>query len=256
MTPSLLAIDQGTTSTRAMVFSTGGEVLARAQVELPQIFPAPGWVEHDPETIWAHTLNVCREALATPGIGRIAALGITNQRETTLVWDRATGRPVYHAIVWQDRRTAQLCEALSTPEAQALVAERTGLVLDPYFSASKIRWLLDTVPGVRERADRGELAVGTVDSFLLWRLTEGRVHATDATNAARTLLFDIRRQCWDDELLSLFGIPASLSPHVRHNPGDVGPTRLFGNPIPITGLAAHQQAHPVGQACAPPGSVQ
>ncbi len=256
MTPSLLAIDQGTTSTRAMVFSTGGEVLARAQVELPQIFPAPGWVEHDPETIWAHTLRVCREALATPGVSRIAALGITNQRETTLVWDRATGRPVYHAIVWQDRRTAGLCEALSTPEAQALVAGRTGLVLDPYFSASKIRWLLDTVPGVRERADRGELAFGTVDSFLLWRLTEGRVHATDATNAARTLLFDIRRQCWDEELLALFGIPASLLPEVRDNAADFGTTHLFGNPIPITGMAGDQQAAAVGQACVQPGMVK
>ncbi|MCL6264171.1 glycerol kinase GlpK [Craterilacuibacter sp. RT1T] len=258
MPPRLLVIDQGTTSTRAMLFDQNGAVLARAQTELPQIFPAPGWVEHDPEVIWNHTLMLCRQALATPGAAAapIAGIGIANQRETTVLWDRATGRPVYHAIVWQDRRTAALCETLATPDNSALVTARTGLVLDPYFSASKIRWLLDTVPGVRERAERGELAFGTIDSFLLWRLTEGRVHATDATNAARTLLFNIHTQQWDADLLALFGIPASLLPEVRDNATQFGVTRLFGAPIPITGMAGDQQAATVGQACFAPGMIK
>ncbi|MCP9759458.1 glycerol kinase [Aquitalea sp. S1-19] len=258
MPPRLLVIDQGTTSTRAMLFDHHGMVLARAQTELPQIFPAPGWVEHDPEVIWNHTLMLCRQALATPGASTepIAGIGIANQRETTILWDRATGRPVYHAIVWQDRRTAALCETLATADNSALVAARTGLVLDPYFSASKIRWLLDTVPGVRERAERGELAFGTIDSFLLWRLTEGRVHATDATNAARTLLFNIHTQQWDADLLALFGIPASLLPEVRDNAAEFGVTRLFGAPIPITGMAGDQQAATVGQACFAPGMIK
>jgi len=241
-----------------MVFDTAGRTVAAAQRELPQIFPAPGWVEHDPDTLWEHTLDVCRRVLAAPGVDvtAIAAAGITNQRETTILWDRTTGQPIYHAIVWQDRRTAPLCEALATPDNTALIRDRTGLLLDPYFSASKIRWLLDTLPQARERAQRGELAFGTVDSFLLWRLTEGRVHATDATNAARTLLFNIHTQEWDADLLALFDIPAALLPQVRDNAAEFGETRLFGAPIAITGMAGDQQAATIGQACFHPGMIK
>ncbi|RXZ44369.1 glycerol kinase GlpK [Crenobacter cavernae] len=259
MSPLLLAIDQGTTSTRAMVFDAAGRAIARAQEELPQFFPQPGWVEHDPNIIWQHALEVCRAVLARPevgGVGRITAIGITNQRETTVLWDRTSGAPLAPAIVWQDRRTAARCAELSSPASAALVAERTGLVIDPYFSATKLAWLLDTVPGARDRAERGELAFGTIDCFLLWRLTEGHVHATDASNAARTLLFDIRRQQWDDELLALFDIPASLLPEVFDNAGYFGETTLFGRAIPITGMAGDQQAATVGQACFSPGDIK
>ncbi|TCW32790.1 glycerol kinase [Gulbenkiania mobilis] len=255
MTRTLLAIDQGTTSTRAIVFDTTGQVVARAQRELPQIFPAAGWVEHDPERIWSDTLAVCRTALAESP-ERPLAIGITNQRETTVLWDRATGKPVYHAIVWQDRRTAGLCEALAAAGHGDTVTARTGLVLDPYFSATKIRWLLDTLPGLRQRAEAGEIAFGTLDSFLLWRLTEGRVHATDATNAARTMLFNIHSQCWDDTLLTLFDIPRALLPEVYDNAHPFGTTTLFGPPLPITGMAGDQQAATVGQACFRPGRVK
>ncbi|MBI3146790.1 MAG: glycerol kinase GlpK [Pseudogulbenkiania sp.] len=254
MTATLLVIDQGTTSTRAMLFDAHGRVTARAQRELPQHFPQPGWVEHEPEDIWRDTLALCREVLASGA--RPVALGLTNQRETTLLWERASGRVLHRAIVWQDRRTAERCAALATPDNTALVSAKTGLLLDPYFSASKLAWLLDHVPGARERAELGELAFGTVDSFLLWRLTEGRVHATDASNAARTLLFDIHTQQWDDELLALFGIPRALLPEVRDNVAEFGVTTLFGPPLKITALAGDQQAATVGQACFEPGMIK
>lgn len=250
---AILALDQGTTSSRAMVFDARGRPLAQAQRELAQHFPQPGWVEHDPEDIWRDTIKVARAALAQGGFepGRIAAIGITNQRETTVLWDRATGTPIHRAIVWQDRRGAPLCERLRDEGHEALVQERSGLLLDPYFSATKLAWLLDNVPGAREKARRGNLAFGTIDCFLLWRLTDGKVHATDATNAARTMLFNITRQDWDDDLLALFDIPAAVLPEVRDNDADFGttPAGLFGVPIPIRGMAGDQQAATVGQAC-------
>ncbi|MEW9900519.1 glycerol kinase GlpK [Chitinivorax sp. PXF-14] len=260
MSDLLLAIDQGTTSSRAIVFDRAGQAVSRAQEELTQHFPSEGWVEHDPEEIWADTLAVCRAALSQHGVtpARIAAIGITNQRETTIVWDRATGKPIHHAIVWQDRRTAPFCQAHHSKERETWLAGKTGLLLDPYFSATKIRWLLDNVAGARERAERGELAFGTVDSFLLWRLTGGRVHATDATNAARTLLFNIHTQQWDEELLDFFGVPRSLLPDVRDCAADFGHTdeALFGTRIPIRGMAGDQQAATVGQACFEPGMIK
>ena len=254
----ILAIDQGTTSTRAMLFDASGRPGATAQRELSQIYPADGWVEHDPEEIWQATLAVCREALAAGGLGAgdIAAIGITNQRETTIVWERTSGRPIHNAIVWQDRRTADDCARLVADGHEDLVQGKTGLVIDPYFSAGKIAWLLDNVAGARDAAARGDLAFGTVDSFLLWRLTAGRVHATDATNAARTMLFDIHRQDWDDELLALFDIPRHLLPEVRDNASDFGVTALLGAEIPITGMAGDQQAATVGQACFAPGMIK
>jgi glycerol kinase len=251
---AILAIDQGTTSTRAIVFSAEGRPLAIARRDLTQHYPHAGWVEHDGEAIWQDAVAVAREALAIAGVP-VLALGITNQRETTLLWDRRTGEPVAPAIVWQDRRTADACAKLRAGGAEPLVRARTGLLLDPYFSATKLAWLLDR-PGIRARAERGELAFGTVDSFLLWRLTEGRVHATDAANASRTLLFDIHRQSWDDDLLALFGIPASLLPEVRDNSTIFGETTLLGGTIPIGGMAGDQQAALVGQACFTPGMVK
>src|ERR1700751_5164411 len=208
MSPSfyVLAIDQGTTSTRAMLFDTSGRAKSTAQVELSQYYPRPSWVEHDPEEIWQSVQSTCRE-LAADADGPIAAIGLANQRETTVLWERATGRPIYNAIVWQDRRTAELCERWRAEGLAEIVAQRTGLVIDPYFSASKIRWLLDNIPGLRVRARAGEIAFGTIDSFLLWRLSGGRRHATDVTNASRTMLFDIRRLVWDTDLLAAFGIP-------------------------------------------------
>ncbi len=253
--PHILSIDQGTTSTRAIVFDREGRQVAIAQRELTQHYPAPGWVEHDPEEIWRDALGTAREAMAAAGVP-VAAIGIANQRETVVVWDRATGAPVHRAIVWQDRRTAAACERLRADGAEPLVQARTGLLLDPYFSATKLAWLLDHVPGARARAGRGELAFGTVDSFLLWRLTGGRVHATDAANASRTLLFDIHRQRWDEELLRLFAIPAALLPDVRDNSGLFGATALFGAAVPIAGMAGDQQAALVGQACFAPGLVK
>jgi glycerol kinase len=253
----ILAIDQGTTSTRAMVFDAEGNLRGTAQQELTQHFPHPGWVEHDAEEIWTATLATARGAIAGARLdaGAIAAIGITNQRETTLIWDRASGRPVARAIVWQDRRTAAECARLG--DAAGAVAAKTGLVIDPYFSATKITWLLENVPGARAAAERGTLAFGTIDSFLVWRLTEGRVHATDATNAARTMLFDIHRQCWDDELLALFRVPRSLLPEVRDCVASFGATRLLGGAdIPILGVAGDQQAATVGQACFRPGMVK
>jgi glycerol kinase len=253
----ILAIDQGTTSTRAMVFDAGGEVVGQAQKELAQHFPEPGWVEHDAEEIWAAALATARGAMEAARLGAadIAAIGITNQRETAVVWERRSGRPIARAIVWQDRRTAAECARLA--DAALDVAAKTGLVIDPYFSATKIAWLLDHVAGARQAAERGELAFGTIDSFLVWRLTEGRVHATDATNAARTMLFDIHRQDWDDGLLRLFRVPPSLLPEVRDCVASFGATTLLGGKeIPILGIAGDQQAATVGQACFRPGMVK
>ncbi len=260
MTGHILAIDQGTTSTRAMLFDAGLSPIAIARRELPQHFPASGWVEHDPEDIWRATLATCREAMAEAGAtaADIAAIGITNQRETTLIWDRATGAPIGRAIVWQDRRTADICERLRADGHEAMVAARTGLLIDPYFSATKIAWLLDNVSGARARAESGELLFGTVDCYLLWRLTGGAAHATDATNAARTLLFDIHRGDWDDELLVLFRVPRAMLPVVRDCSGRFGTTTpaLFGGAITIAGIAGDQQAAAIGQACFAPGSVK
>jgi glycerol kinase len=259
-TAFVLAIDQGTTSSRAILFRPDTSVEAVAQREFAQHFPASGWVEHEPEDLWTTTLDVCREVLAKAGAKAvdIAAIGITNQRETTLVWDRASGRAIHRAIVWQDRRTADICAALKRDGEEPMVTARTGLLLDPYFSGTKIGWILDQVPGARQRAARGELAFGNVDSFLLWRLTGGKVHATDATNASRTLLFNIHTGEWDAELMKLLKVPASMMPQVRDCSADFGTTdaTLFGGSIPIRGIAGDQQAATVGQACFEPGMVK
>ncbi len=248
--PLLLAIDQGTTSTRALVFDGKGKPIAVAQEPLRQIYPANGWVEHDPEEIWAATLAVCGRVIAeVGGAARIKAIGITNQRETTIVWDRKTGAPVMNAIVWQDRRGAPRCAELKAAGHEGAVQSKTGLLIDSYFSATKLEWMLNNVPGLRDRARRGELAFGTVDSFLLWRLTGGKVHATDATNASRTMLFDIHRGCWDDDLLALFGVPRALLPDVRDTSGVFGTTALLGREIPVAALVGDQQGALVGQAC-------
>ena len=262
MRPSahILAIDQGTTSSRAIVFDAQLRPVASARQELTQHYPQPGWVEHDPDEIWQTTVATARDALARSGLSPrdIAGIGITNQRETTVVWDRATGKPIDRAIVWQDRRSADTCRRLKDAGHEPMIAAKTGLLLDPYFSATKIAWMLDKVPEARARAMRGELAFGTVDSWLLWRLTGGRVHATDATNASRTMLFDIHRGQWDDELLTLFDVPKSLLPEVRDCAGDFGTTdpNLFGGTIKISGIAGDQQAATVGQACFQPGMMK
>ncbi|WP_062343859.1 glycerol kinase GlpK [Novosphingobium sp. CCH12-A3] len=254
----VLAIDQGTTSTRALVFDGSRRVAASAQREFAQHYPADGWVEHDPEEIWRDTLQTSREALAKAGASAddIAAIGITNQRESVVLWDRATGEALHNVIVWQDRRTADTCAALQAQGHQAFVHEKTGLLLDPYFSATKIAWLLDTIPGARERAEKGELAVGTIDTFLLWRLTEGHSHKTDVTNASRTLLFDIVEQRWCPELLELFRVPAALLPEVCASAADFGMTSLLGGSIPICGIAGDQQAALVGQSCFAQGQAK
>lgn len=255
---AILAIDQGTTSTRAIVFDRGGRKLGSGQRELPQSYPQPGWVEHDAGRIWRDTVDCVRTALqeAARGPGDIASLGITNQRETTVIWDRATGKPIHLAIVWQDRRTSAFCQQHQA--RSGWLAEKTGLLLDPYFSATKIAWLLDAVPGARARADKGELAFGTIDCWLLWNLTGGRVHATDATNASRTALFNLRTQQWDEELLQFFGVPRALLPEVRDSADDYGNTQpaLFGGAIRIGGIAGDQQAATVGQACFAPGMIK
>ena len=255
--PLLLAIDQGTTSSRAIVFDSHGAVRTVAQREFRQHYPAGGWVEHDPEEIWSSTVAVTREALAAAG-GAVAAIGITNQRETTVVWDRATGAPIHRAIVWQDRRTAAHCRTLRDAGHEPAVSAKTGLLLDPYFSATKLAWILDHVDGARERAAAGDLAFGTIDTFLIWRLTGGAVHATDATNASRTLLFDIHAQAWDDALLQLFDVPRSVLPEVRDSADDFGTTTadVLGHAVPIGGVAGDQHAATVGQACFAPGMVK
>jgi glycerol kinase len=256
----LLAIDQGTTSSRAIVFDAALKPLGAGQQEFRQIFPEDGWVEHNPEEIWESVVAVCRAALKSAGVGagQLAGIGITNQRETTILWERATGRPVHNAIVWQDRRTSDVCARLKKAGKESLVRRKTGLVLDPYFSGTKLAWLLDHVPGARKRAARGELAFGTVDSFLLWRLTGGRAHATDATNASRTLLYDIRRCDWDDALLRLLRVPRQVLPQAMDCAAHFGVAEqgILGAPVPVLGMAGDQQAATIGQACFAPGTIK
>ena len=256
----ILSIDQGTTSSRALLINQAGDIIYAQQMEFSQYFPDDGWVEHDPNEIWNAILTVSRAVYdyASSSGCEIVAIGITNQRETTVVWDRQTGEPLYNAIVWQDRRTARQCALLKDTGVESIVTEKTGLLLDPYFSATKLAWILDHVPGARDRASRNELAFGTVDSFLIWRLTTGRVHATDATNASRTMLYDIRHQCWDSELLDIFSIPENCLPQVRDSADDFGVTapEIFGQSIPICGVAGDQQAALIGQACFLPGMIK
>ncbi|MFT5812734.1 MAG: glycerol kinase [Psychroserpens sp.] len=253
MSTYILAIDQGTTSSRAMLFTKQGKVHAVAQQEFEQHFPQDGWVEHDPNDIWKTVLNTCRKVLADNNVKptEVCAIGITNQRETTLVWDRKTGEPLYNAIVWQDRRTSDYCESIQFPYIEELINNKTGLLLDPYFSATKIRWILENVDGAKEKAEQGLLAFGTVDSFLLWHLTGGHEHRTDATNASRTMLFNIHTQEWDQELLELFDIPVTMLPEVMDSADNFGHTdsSLFNCEIPILGIAGDQQAALFGQAC-------
>ncbi len=256
----VLALDQGTTSSRAILFDEAGTICGVEQQEYAQHYPQPAWVEHAPEDIWTSQAGAVEKLLRTHNVSasEIAALGIANQRETTILWERATGRPVANAIVWQDRRTAPLCERLRSDGCEPLFRERTGLPLDPYFSGTKVRWLLDEIPGLRERAERGEIAFGTVDSFLLWRLTAGRVHATDVSNASRTLLFNLRTRTWDDDLLRLLDIPRALLPEIHPSSHLYGETEasIFGASIPISGVAGDQHAATFGQACHSPGMVK
>lgn len=260
MSRFVLAIDQGTTSSRAILFDQQTKIVSTGQQEFPQHFPKSGWVEHDPADIWNSTIATIQTAMknADASIDDIAAIGITNQRETSVLWNRKTGEPIYNAIVWQDRRGAPLCQSLKDAGHEALFTKKTGLLLDPYFSGTKIAWLLDNVEGAREAADKGELAFGTVDSFLLWKLTGGKVHATDATNASRTLIYDIHKGDWSSELLDILDIPASLLPEVKDssaNFGDLDPS-LFGGTVKIAGIAGDQQAATVGQACFAPGMMK
>ncbi len=256
----LLAIDQGTSSSRAIGFSAEGEMLAVEQQSFEQIYPAPGWVEHDAEVIWATAMSTSRRALQRLREQRraVAAVGITNQRETTVLWDRRSGAPLYNAIVWQDRRTADRCRELDRANAEAELNRKTGLLLDPYFSATKIAWILDRVPGARDAAKAGHIAFGTIDSFLLWRLSGGRLHATDATNASRTALYDIRQGRWDESLCELFNVPRACLPEVRDSAGDFGliDQSVLGEALPIRGVAGDQQAALIGQACFAPGDVK
>src|SRR5579871_2701297 len=256
----VLAIDQGTTSTRAIVFDASLRIAAIDQQEFPQSYPRSGWVEHDPEDLWRTTVETARAAVAKAGLTArdLAGIGITNQRETTILWDRATGRAIHPAIVWQDRRTADMCAELREQGCEPLVSAKTGLLLDPYFSGTKVAWLLDSVEGARARAERGELAFGTVDSYLIWRFTQGASHVTDATNASRTLLFDIRTGRWDEDLLALFRVPKALLPEVRDCASAFGTTdpAVLGAAVPIRGVAGDQQAATVGQACFRPGMLK
>lgn len=264
MTDYILSIDQGTTSSRAIIFDIKGNIISSAQQEFPQIYPQNGWVEHNPQDIWRSVLETCQEALRSGNIAASAinSIGITNQRETTLLWDRQTGEPVYNAIVWQDRRTSEYCQTLRQELEQAgkesLITAKTGLLLDPYFSATKLKWLLDNVEGVRARAEAGELAFGTVDTFLLWHLTGGQSHKTDATNASRTMMFNIHQQCWDEELLTLLDIPKAVLPEVLDSAADFGTTQdgLFDAQLPVLGIAGDQQAALFGQACFETGSAK
>ncbi|MES2069969.1 MAG: glycerol kinase GlpK [Pseudomonadota bacterium] len=254
----LLALDQGTSSSRSIVFDDKGNIVASAQQEFRQIFPQPGWVEHDPVDIWQSQLATCRQVLAKANIAaaEIAALGITNQRETTLVWEKTTGKPVFNAIVWQDRRTEAYCDELRAQGYAGLIQKKTGLVLDPYFSATKLKWILDTVPNARAQAERGELAFGTVDSWLSWQLSEGRLHVTDVSNASRTMLWNIHQGCWDQELLDCFDIPRAVLPEVHPSSHRYGETTLFGSAISIAGIAGDQQSALFGQACFKPGMAK
>lgn len=260
MSRHILSIDQGTTSTRSILFDSSGRSVFNSQLEFTQYFPQDGWVEHDPEEIWSTTLSVVQDVLkfARENDKEIAAIGITNQRETTVVWDRTTGEPVYNAIVWQDRRTAAYCETLRKQGREQLFADKTGLLLDPYFSGTKLNWILENVENARSRAERGELAFGTIDSFLIWRLTGGKSHTTDATNASRTLIFNIHQQRWDDELLDLLAIPAAMLPDVLDSAADFGTSDqdVIGVEIPIAGVAGDQQAALIGQACFEPGMIK
>jgi len=260
VTGYVLAIDQGTTSTRALVFDAQMQVVESAQKEFPQHFPQSGWVEHDPQDIWDTVVWAVRTALKKAGVAaqEVKGIGITNQRETTLIWDKATGEPIHNAIVWQDRRTGSLCEQLRAQGHEPLFTDKTGLLLDPYFAGTKVKWLLENVDGARTRAEKGELAFGTVDSFLIWRLTGGERHLTDATNASRTLLYNIGENVWDEELLDILGVPASLLPEVKDCADDFGicDPELFGAPIPICGVAGDQQAAIIGQACFEPGMLK
>lgn len=260
MTAYLLAIDQGTTSSRAILFDEIGGILGISQREFTQHFLQSGWVEHDPEEIWGSTVSVVRDVLSKAAIAasEVAAIGITNQRETTVIWDRSTGKPIHRAIVWQDRRTASYCEQLKAEGFEETVTAKTGLLLDPYFSATKVKWLLDNVEGARQRAEKGDLAFGTIDSFLLWRLTAGKVHKTDATNASRTMLFNIYTQQWDRELLTKLDIPESLLPEVEDSSADFDSTtaELFGKSIPVAGIAGDQHAALFGQCCFQPGMTK
>ena len=256
----ILALDQGTSSSRALVFDKGGNICSTAQREFPQIFPRSGWVEHDPHQIWASQASVVAEAISTIGINGhdIAGIGITNQRETTIVWDKETEEPVYNAIVWQDRRTADYCDHLREEGKVDFIRDKTGLILDAYFSATKVKWILDNVPGARRRAEDGKLLFGTVDSWLVWRLTRGEVHVTDVSNASRTMLYNIHTLDWDQELLDLFDIPRSMMPDVRSSSEVYGhtTTTLFAHKLPISGMAGDQQAALFGQMCIEPGSVK
>ena len=256
----ILALDQGTTSSRSIVYDHGGKIIASAQKEFTQVYPTPGWVEHDPLEIWATQLETAREALKTAGTfaGKVAAIGITNQRETTLVWDRQTGRPVCNAIVWQDRRTSGICDEMKNRGLEAVVRDKTGLVIDAYFSSTKLKWILENIEGARQKAEAGELAFGTVDSWLIWKLTGGTVHVTDVSNASRTMLFNIHTLSWDPELLDIFDIPESMLPEVRSSSEIYGHTapELLGAAIPIAGIAGDQQAATFGQMCLAEGSVK
>jgi len=256
--PFLLAIDQGTTSTRAILFDAAARPVAGHAIELRQFYPANGWVEHDPEEIWRATLSCCRVAMKGVAAAEIAGIGITNQRETTVLWERDSGKALHNAIVWQDRRTSERCRELKEQGHEAHVSARTGLVIDPYFSATKAEWLLDHLPGARARAERGELAMGTIDTWLIYRLTGGQVHATDVTNASRTLLLDLKSLAWDEEMLALFRVPREILPEVRASAGAFGATvkDLFGASIPVSGVAGDQQAAMFGQACFAPGDVK
>ncbi len=260
MSKFILAFDQGTTSSRAIVFDKTGATVSMAQKEFNQVFPEPGWVEHDPAEIWSSQLGVAAEAVSRAGLNSsdIAAIGITNQRETTVIWDRKTGKPVYNAIVWQDRRTAAYCDELKKQGLEEKIRQKTGLVIDAYFSATKIKWILDNVPGARQQADAGKLAFGTIDSWLVWNLTRGEVHATDITNASRTMIFNIHTQDWDEELLALLTIPKSLLPAVKQSSEICGETSasLFSSKIPVAGIAGDQQAALFGQMCTAPGMVK
>ena len=260
MSTYVLAIDQGTTSSRAIVFNESLDIVALSQQEFSQFFPQSGWVEHDPEEILQTSVNTCKQALANADLtaADIGAIGITNQRETTIIWDRETGKSIYRAIVWQDRRTSEFCGELKKNGLDELVTDKTGLLIDPYFSGTKIRWILDNVEGAGQQAEAGKLAFGTVDSFLLWHLTGGKVHATDATNAARTMLFNIHENCWDQELLNLLKVPASLLPEVHDCAADFGMTSpdILGGRVPVCGIAGDQQAALIGQACFKPGMLK
>ena len=263
MTQYILSLDQGTSSTRAIIYSASGDVVAHAQQAFDMIFPHDGWVEQDPEVLWRTTYDVAQQAIKEAGLttADVTAIGITNQRETTLVWDKSTGECIYNAIVWQDRRTADRCDAMAADQIEQValgdyISAHTGLLIDPYFSGTKLAWILDNVPDARVRAQNGELAFGTVDTFLIWRLTEGRCHYTDASNASRTQLFDIHTQTWNEALLEYFDIPAGMLPEVKDNAGNLGEATALSGAIPITGAAGDQQAALIGQACFAPGQVK